>query len=162
MTEEHRKIITDKCSNEENPKMPNVPTSASLLVTAGAAKCNKASAITPPPGHSQMVAENQSNVVVGMARGGKGKGGKKKAPKGGVTPEPPNGTADKAAAAASKKPAAKKPPSKTTLEAHKKWQAEAEKRGGPNARIIVSKKDAKKPVFDKLMDSFKPMNITDL
>ena len=36
LTKEHRQLIMDKCSNEETPKMPNVPTSPSLMAgTAG-------------------------------------------------------------------------------------------------------------------------------
>ena len=34
MTKEHRNIIRKKCSNEEDPAMPNVPTRKALLVKA--------------------------------------------------------------------------------------------------------------------------------
>ena len=70
----------------------------------------------------------------------------------------------KKAAKASKDDGAKKPAamSKKTLETHAKWQAEAERLGGPSAKIVVSKADAKKLVFDALHDSFKPMNINGL
>jgi len=88
MTEEHRRLIAEKCSAQDNPAMPNLP--MSLMVTAGGDGKNISSAITPPPAHNRAVVENQSNVVVGMAGGGGGSkgGGKKKKNKGGVTPSP--------------------------------------------------------------------------
>jgi len=45
---------------------------------------------------------------------------------------------------------------------HRKWQAAAEQMGGPDARIVVDKKAAKKLVFDLLYDAFCPMNITQI
>eukprot|EP00957_Ditylum_brightwellii_P187904 14307253-Ditylum_brightwellii.AAC.1 len=45
---------------------------------------------------------------------------------------------------------------------HRKWQAEAEKLGGPNVRIVVNKLEAKKLIFDTLHESFRPMNITEI
>jgi hypothetical protein len=70
-----------------------------------------------------------------------------------VTPIPSGGAS---------KNAAKAPPSKEALAIHRKWQAEAEKHGGPDARIVVSKPAAKKLIFDMLHDSFRPMNITEI
>lgn len=90
-----------------------------------------------------------------------GKGGKgKKKKNGGVNPSPmpPRGAAAKDA----KKQATKQQPtklSKSAMESHRKWQAEAEKQGGPNAKIVVNKPDAKKLIFDKLHDEFAPSNI---
>ena len=165
MTEEHRWLIADKCSAQDNPAMPNLP--MSLMVTAGGDGKNISSAITPPPAHNRAVVENQSNVVVGMAGGGSSKGGgKKKKNKGGVTPSPMPPKSTAAAAAAGKKPAAEKKKkqqqpaglSKTALENHRKWQAEADKQGG--GKIVVSKADAKKLIFDVLYNEFQPMNIT--
>ena len=157
MTEEHRWLIADKCSAQDNPAMPNLPTS--LMVTADGNGKNVSSAITPPPAHNRAFVENQSNVVVGMAGHGGGKGdGKKKKSKGGVTPSPmpPKGTAKKPAAEKKKK---KEPAglSKSALEKHRKWQAEADKQGG--GKIVVAKPDAKKKIFDVLYDEFQPMNI---
>ena len=43
-----------------------------------------------------------------------------------------------------------------------KWQAEADKMGGPGSRVIVDKNEAKKVVFDTLHDMFSPVNITQL
>jgi len=172
MTEEHREVIAKKCSHpKKKKKFPNLPTSkpaggsGSLLATSG----GDISAITPPPAHSRAVANGQSSVVVNMAGsggGGGGKGGKKK--KGTVTPVPPKGESSaakgnskKAAAGGGKKPAAKPAAklSKSAMESHRKWQAEAEKQGGPNAKIVVSKPEAKKIIFEKLYDEFTPMNI---
>ena len=133
--------------------MPDLPLVPGLLLTAGNNK-SKGCAITPPPSHNRAVAENQSNVVVGMAGGSK-TGGKKK--DGDVTPSPlSKGATKKTVAAASDKP---KGLSKTAIECHKKWQAEAEKLGGPGVKIIVCKPEAKKLIFDKLHDAFAPMNI---
>ena len=165
LSEENRRIIAEKCSGKENPRMPNVPTAlgGSLLATAG--PDNASSAITPPHSHNAAVVENQSNIVVGAATKGGGKGGgdkKKKAPKGGVTPSPmpPKGGASKQAAAttaADKKPAAL---SSAAVKTHQKWQVEADKAGG--GKIVVGKPAAKKLVFDALHDGFKPMNINGL
>ena len=72
------------------------------------------------------------------------------------------GNSKKAAAGSGgKKPAAKPAAklSKSAMESHRKWQAEAEKQGGPNAKIVVSKPEAKKIIFEKLNDEFTPMNI---
>lgn len=161
MTEEHRQVITEKCSNHEEPAMPNLPVSRSLLATAGAddPKGPGLMAITPPPGHNRAVAENQNNIFIGAAR-------KVKKKKGGVTPSPmpPKGAAAKGAAAtaaAKKKPAAEKAKimSKKSVAQHAKWQVDAVKVGGPNAKIVLHKPDAKKMIFDKLHDEFCPMNI---
>jgi hypothetical protein len=53
-------------------------------------------------------------------------------------------------------------PSKQMLETHRKWQEMAESMGGVGARIVVSKPEAKKLIYDELYDSFRPMNITDI
>jgi hypothetical protein len=53
-------------------------------------------------------------------------------------------------------------PSAAALAMHRKWQEAAEKIGGPDARIVVKKPDAKKLIFDMLHESFQPMNITDI
>lgn len=82
------------------------------------------------------------------------------------TPDPnqmgkkPKVTPSPAVASASTKTKAKSKPSKQFLELHRKWQAAAEKAGGPSARIVVDKNDAKKLIFDLLYDKFRPMNIT--
>ena len=146
LTEEHRELIAEKCSNEEEPEMPTLPTALPLLVTAGDKKDGKMPAITPPPAQDQAVIDGQAQVIVGAATAKSGKGGKKK--KGGITPSPmpPKGNSKKQAAvaagsAASGKPAAaaKKPVSekqkKANVAMHQKWQAEADKRGG--GKIVV-------------------------
>lgn len=56
----------------------------------------------------------------------------------------------------------KKPANKAALDMHKKWQQEAEKMGGSEARIIVEKEKAKKMIFDLLHDVFAPMNISQI
>lgn len=154
MSEDNRKVIAEKCSHQEDPEMPNLPTSLPLLATLGE-KGDTFAAITPPPGHDQSIAENQSGVVIGMARAKKGS-------KKGVTPSPmpPNGTSSKTASKAPSEVV--RAPSKEALAIHRKWQAEAEKQGGPDVRIVVSKPVAKKLIFDMLHDIFRPMNITEI
>ena len=145
LTEEHRALLAEKCSNQENPPMPDLPTTMPLLATAGG---DNAANITPLPSHEQAVAENQSNLVVGAVR----TNGKKS----GVTPSPmppPKGASKHAA-----KKAPKVDPKVKAL--YDKWQGEAEKLGGTT--IVVDMSEAKKVVFDKLHDLFSPVNITQL
>jgi hypothetical protein len=167
LSEENRKLIAEKCSEEESPAMPDLPAILSLLSTADVdGNENSVPAITPPPCHSRAVVHNQSEVVVGAVHGKK----RAKVKEGGVTPSPmpPKGASKQAppgksidAATTAKNPAVEKPKviSKSAIEAHRKWQAEAEKLGGPDARVVVSKPDAKKLIFDKLHNEFAPMNI---
>jgi len=64
-----------------------------------------------------------------------------------------------------KNQAAAKPASKISEKAmfyHRKWQAEAEKQGGPNAKIVVSKPEAKRIIFEKLASKGAPMNINEM
>ena len=58
------------------------------------------------------------------------------------------------------KPAPK--PSKEALAMHRKWQEQAEAHGGKDARIVVSKPEAKRLIFDLLHDAFRPLNITQI
>lgn len=51
--------------------------------------------------------------------------------------------------------------SKAAIEMHKKWQQQASAYD-PNARLVVDKTKAKSLIFDKLYDSFAPMNITQI
>jgi hypothetical protein len=53
-------------------------------------------------------------------------------------------------------------PSKAALAMHKNWQDAAEAVGGKDVRIVVGKPAAKKLIFDKLFDAFRPMNITQI
>ena len=144
LTEEHRALLAEKCSELENPPLPDLPTMP-LLATAGGG--NAATNITPLPSHEQAVADNQPELVVGAFRS-KGK-------KSGVTPSP---MPPKGSKAAKKAAAAKIDPKLKAM--YDKWQAEAEKLGGTN--IIVDTNTAKKHVFDKLLDLFSPVNITQL
>lgn len=139
--------------------MPDVPAAMPLLSTAAASDDgnddgNFSSNITPqPPGLSQAVADGQSNgVVVGMALSRKG--GKKN--KVGVTPSP-HPAAGGAAKAAAKKPSAQQV--QKTMAQHAKWQEAAEKLGGPDAKIIIKRPDAKKAIKEMLYDQMKPVNM---
>jgi hypothetical protein len=53
-------------------------------------------------------------------------------------------------------------PSKAHLEMHRKWQEAAETMGGPDARIVLSKPDAKKIIYNYLYDAFRPFTITQI
>jgi hypothetical protein len=87
-----------------------------------------------------------------------------------VTP-PPNsvqsGTGQQAISKGSKSTIAPTPSrpvqaSAGALKKHREWQLAAEKVGGPNARIVVKKAEAKPLIFDLLYDAFRPMNITQI
>ena len=67
-------------------------------------------------------------------------------------------------ASGGKKPGAKSPPklSKSAMESYRKWQGEAEKQGGPNAKIVVSKPEAKRIILEMLHDDLTPMNINEM
>lgn len=52
--------------------------------------------------------------------------------------------------------------SKSSKSIHKKWQMEAEAKGGKGAKVIVVQSEAKKVIFNLLKDSFRPMNITSI
>lgn len=74
-----------------------------------------------------------------------------------LTP-PPNG-----AQQVTPTPGAKKSqPSAQAMAIHSKWQIAATAMGGPEARIVVDKKAAKKLIVDLLYDAFCPMNITQI
>lgn len=72
-----------------------------------------------------------------------------------ITPPPTHRRATNDQSKKAPKPAAKL--SKNAMLCHRKWQAEAEKQGGPNAKIVVSKPEAKKIIYQKLQEG--PMNI---
>ena len=171
LAEGHRQLIAEHCSRRESPALPHLPTSL-LVSTSGGAEGTGAEegnpppcAITPPPGHLAAVVDGQASVVVGMARG-KG-GGKKKKKKGSVTPlpAPPKDAAAPPPAVAAARPDVPVPKKAVSAAAmqkhnalHAKWQEEAVKRGGPDARIVVNRAEAKKRIFKTLQDAFRPMN----
>jgi hypothetical protein len=76
-----------------------------------------------------------------------------------VTPSPANLPAFPVKVGNKKKSAK---PNREALEAHRKWQEAAEAMGGPGARIVVKKSEAKKRIYDTLYDAFRPMNITQI
>jgi len=129
-------LLVAKCSRKSKIDMPifNAAASPAKETAEDAILSNT---ITPPPnaGDTQVWAFHEKK-------------------KGKVTPSP--GTALTKGKAKSAKP------SKKLVEMHKKWQEEATKLGGPEARIVVSKPEAKKMIFDLLHDAFAPMNITQI
>ena len=52
--------------------------------------------------------------------------------------------------------------SKSSKSIHKKWQMEAEAKGGKGAKVIIVQSEAKKAIFNLMKDSFRPMNITSI
>lgn len=148
MTEEHREVISEKCTGRYSPDMPQLPTvdpskldsptitqpqttklgndSGSQSKTSSVG--DHVSTVTPPPG------KQNSSRSLALASTTDGKSKK-------VTPIPTK-------------------PSNQALAVHKKWQDAAKALGGE--RIIVSKPAAKKLILDFLKDAFKPMNITDI
>ncbi|GKY96953.1 hypothetical protein MPSEU_000654300 [Mayamaea pseudoterrestris] len=135
MTKEHLQTLVDKCSSTLDIGMPIFPSLMSPCAATNA--IDVSNTVTPGPraqvGFDATATDLDSSTI---------------------TPSP--GLAD------AKKAAAKAPVSKKQLDMHRQWQATAESLGGPNARIIVNKNDAKKLIFDVLHDAFAPMNITDL
>jgi hypothetical protein len=56
----------------------------------------------------------------------------------------------------------KKAVSATAQKAHAKWLAEAQKIGGPNAKLVLDRPEVKRLVFDVLHDAFGPKNVNDI
>jgi hypothetical protein len=135
MTKEHLFTLASKCSSKSDVHMPVFPTTAS----PSAADVDIASHTVTPGRNAQIDAATETLAS--------------------VTPSPGQALKDANVAKAGK---LKPPASQKQLEMHRQWQATAESMGGPNARIIVSKPEAKKLIFDVLHDAFAPMNITEL
>jgi hypothetical protein len=114
MTEEHKTLMTNKCSRRSAPVFPAFSDETSPCKPAGTTNT-----LTPPPNDAKQ-----------------------------VTPTPGHNK--------------KTQPSAQAMAIHRKWQAAAEALGGPDARIVVDKKDAKKLIFGLLYDAFTPMNITQI
>lgn len=53
-------------------------------------------------------------------------------------------------------------PSQEVLALHRKWQEQAVALGGKDARLVVSKPEAKRLIFQLLQEAFRPMNITQI
>ena len=133
MEPKHLQVLTSKCSKQKNPTMPSFPS----LPTSPSQKQSKTHAnfVTPPPNSLVGKVPQASDAVAGKAAK--------------ITPN--------TSSSANPKP---NKPSAGALAMHKKWQEEAEARGGKDARIVVKKPEAKKIIFDFLFDEFCPMNIT--
>lgn len=145
-------ILISKCSKYRDIEMPEFPDSSESPPKGMQSIANNSSiTVTPIPN------ETDRNIVCYTTTTNE---------KNSVTPHP--GDAKKADSSSSNtnipngqtKPTNK--PNKQMLETHRKWQEAAEAMGGPGARIVVSKPDAKKLIFDLLYDEFCPMNITDI
>ena len=137
MTKEHLDVLATKCSVQADIEMPIFPKTASLNSDNMTVVSN-----TITPGPNAQVAPDGAGTKLSS-----------------VTPSPALALKE----ANAKKAAKSKPPaSKKQLDMHRQWQATAESMGGPDARIMVSKPEAKKLIFDVLHDAFSPMNITEL
>ncbi|KAL7572536.1 hypothetical protein ACA910_000359 [Epithemia clementina (nom. ined.)] len=135
MTEEHMALMRTKCSKRKNIAMPCIKEQPPL--TSPSANPTTSHTITPVP---QQGLSGAKAAVISNAKTTRD-----------VTPLEPK---------PKEKPAAK--PSKEALAMHRKWQEQAEALGGKDARIVVSKPEAKKLIFDLLHDAFQPMNITQI
>jgi hypothetical protein len=135
MTEVHKQALILKCTKKKDVEMPNFGKMAASPTKTIASENSSNTLFTPSPNSGL---STQTNHFDGIKN---------------VTPSP-------AIAAASSKVFAK--PSMQLLELHRKWQGAAEAVGGPCARIVVGKPDAKKIIFDLLYESFRPMNITEI
>ena len=119
MTEEHREIIATKCSHPDNKK--KFPNLPTSRPVGGSLLANRGGrkGSMPPNDDSSSAKSNPKKAATSV-------GGKKQA----------------AAKSASKI-------SEKAMFYHRKWQVVAEKQGGPNAKIVVSKPEAKKIIFEK-------------
>ena len=162
LSKEHRLAISERCSGQDGPEMPVLPTEP-----PGAAGTSppKTKAVTPPPGtgligtataapHAPVApSADASAPTAGTALP------KPAAPKKGTitpSPVPPGNPPGK------KKTVPPKQPSAAARAMHRKWQEAAERAGGKGAKVIVSKDLAKRAIFDMMRDSFRPMNINDI
>jgi len=189
MTEEHREALCDKCTGRYSPKMPDLCLHAEVNLTptkqpnvsgeshkkelrTESQTDNKAKeSITQPEEMSSPFSDVNTLIVGGesstlksgtvtptQASKGSDENHKKE-----VHPESQidrfvGQTKSKAMASVTPSPVQPRAPSKHALAIHQKWQEAAKKLGGE--RIVVSKPDAKKIIFDMMKDSFCPMNIT--
>ena len=153
MSTAHKYAIVSKCSRQSNPSMPDFllpsPTSDQQAKDPSVAGSNDKSPV--PIDSCTNIHKRSSEGIANF-----------------VTP-PPNSDLPltdkklgngKIAAAATVTSA--KTVSKGAIAAHKKWQDDATKLGGPNAKIVVKKLDAKQLIFDLLYEAFRPMNITQI
>lgn len=77
----------------------------------------------------------------------------------GVTPSPAAGVPKDQGKKTAKK---SEKLSKQFMAMHSKWQKQAEEMGGKGTKVIVSKPEAKKRIFELLKEAFQPMNITQI
>ena len=130
MSEEHMTLMRAKCSKRKKVAMPTFPPQTSANSPIPHPKTSHTVTPVPQSGSSGSNVRPSSNANDVTP----------------MEPKPKNRVAPK--------------PSKEALAIHKKWQEQAEAMGGKDARIIVSKPDAKKLIFELLHDAFRPMNIT--
>lgn len=135
-TEEHKRIMIQKCTKQSKPTFPDLWNTCSPT-KEDAGSDTMANTITPPPNnilHSSFDQDGRTSSKVAK-----------------ITPMPGKVIVPRPAL-----------PSKSAMDMHRKWQEAAEAVGGAGARIVVSKPAAKKLIFDKLHDAFCPMNITQI
>lgn len=148
LTKLHIETLARKCSTKPNIKMPDpIGTTASPCTGNDDANDNTNTVITPLPGAIQ-----------------NGSGGSSNGAQPSITPSPSAAAQQKNGATKKKQPSTtqQQQPSKQALAMHEKWRKQAEEMGGKGARIVVSKPEAKKLIFDLLYEAFRPMNITQI
>ena len=148
MTLEHINAISECCTRQDKPALPpkksNVPkieedvkTSSKVVSMKGEIDVRN----TTPPSKTKSVNHLDNNSQLNRETI--------------ITPSPQiNGI--------NSNNRAKTKPSASAIAIHRKWQAAAEKMGGKDARIVVSKPVAKQLILELLTDSFRPMNITNI
>jgi hypothetical protein len=143
MTREHMDILIEKCSKYTVVEMPEFPEQSQTP--------RKAADIHDPITVTPSTSERDSSAA----------GDRESSAADDTSSENDEGlkTAEKSTPS-QMKPVLK--PNKQMLETHRKWQEAAEAIGGPGSRIIVSKLEAKKAIYDMLYDTFRPMDITQI
>lgn len=136
LEKDHIQALIDKCSKQKRPAMPPFET-------------------PPSPMQQNVSASNESNTITPLGSTKQvAKGASKNKKQTSITPTPAKET--------TKSSKSKEKNSAILQKKHAEWQKAAVKAGGPGARIIVDKKQAKKMIFDLLYDAMKPMNITQI
>ena len=158
MTLEHRRVVVEKCTGQYSPAMPNIPINDKGDFEMLESNDNDG-IITAPSNtssSSNSSQENESKKPTALPSPGdasKKTKGKKKKVKSMVTPSPvpPSGANGKSRS---------RLPSLSNHPAYAKWQKECQKLGG--GKLVVSKPEIKKMIFELCNDSFAPKNITQI
>ena len=158
MTLEHRRVVAEKCTGQYSPAMPNIPINDKgdfeMLESNHNDGIITAPSNTSSSSNSSQENESKKNIALpSPGDASKKTKGKKKKVKSMVTPSPvpPSGANGKSRS---------RLPSLSNHPAYAKWQKECQKLGG--GKLVVSKPEIKKMIFELCNDSFAPKNITQI